>query len=72
MAGAQAPLFETSSGPLRRCSAKYDHIYLQDYATPREARQLLCQFLQIHNERRLHEALGYRPPAEIYFAAPAA
>jgi putative transposase len=51
---------------------KYDHVYLHDYATPREARQLLCQFLRIYNERRLHEALGYRPPAEIYFAAPAA
>lgn len=47
---------------------KYDHVYLHDYATPREARQQLGQFLQVYNERRLHEALGYRPPAEVYFA----
>jgi putative transposase len=47
---------------------KYDHVYLHDYATPREARQQLGRFLQVYNERRLHEALGYRPPAEVYFA----
>jgi putative transposase len=46
---------------------KYDHVYLHDYATPREARQQLSQFLRVYNERRLHESLGYRPPAEVYF-----
>lgn len=50
---------------------KYDHVYLQDYATPREARIQLSQFLRVYNERRLHEALGYRPPAEVYFATTA-
>lgn len=52
-------------------SIKYEHVYLHDYAPPREARQLLSQFLGIYNERRLHEALGYRPPAEVYFATTA-
>ena len=50
---------------------KYDHVYLHDYATPREARTQLNQFLRVYNERRLHEALGYRPPAEVYFATTA-
>jgi putative transposase len=50
---------------------KYDHVYLHDYATPREARTQLSQFLRVYNERRLHEALGYRPPAEVYFATTA-
>jgi putative transposase len=49
---------------------KYEHVYLHDYATPREARQQLSQFLRQYNERRLHEALGYRPPVEVYFATP--
>jgi putative transposase len=49
---------------------KYDHVYLHDFATPREARQSLTQFLRVYNERRLHQALGYRPPAEVYFANP--
>lgn len=47
---------------------KYDHVYLHDWGTPREARESLNQFIRIYNERRLHEALGYRPPAEVYFA----
>ena len=47
---------------------KYDHVYLHEYANPREARQHLSQFLKVYNERRLHESLGYRPPAEVYFA----
>jgi putative transposase len=34
---------------------KYDHVYLHDYATPREARIQLSQFLRVYNERRLHE-----------------
>jgi len=51
---------------------KYDHIYLHDFATPREARQSLTHFLRVYNERRLHQLLGYRPPAEVYFAKPAA
>ena len=46
---------------------KYDHVYLHDYATPREARMHLSQFLRIDNERRLHESLAYRTPAEVYF-----
>ncbi len=50
----------------------YDHVSLHDFATPREARQSLTGFLQVDNERRLHEALGYRPPAEVYFAKPVA
>jgi putative transposase len=51
---------------------KYDHVYLHDFATPREARLSLSWFLHVYNERRLHESLGYRPPAEVYFAKPVA
>lgn len=51
---------------------KYDHVYLHDWATPREARQSLSQFIRTYNEQRLHQSLGYRPPAEVYFAKAAA
>jgi putative transposase len=51
---------------------KYDHVFLHDWATPREARQSLSTFIHTYNERRLHESLGYRPPAEVYFATAAA
>lgn len=46
--------------------------YLHDWATPREARQSLSQFIRVYNERRPHQSLGYRPPAEVYFAKAAA
>jgi putative transposase len=51
---------------------KYDHVFLHDWATPREARQSLGQFIHTYNERRLHQSLGYRPPAEVYFTRAAA
>jgi transposase InsO family protein len=46
--------------------------FLHDWATPREARQSLGQFIHTYNERRLHQSLGYRPPAEVYFTRAAA
>jgi len=46
---------------------KYDHVFLHDWATPREARQSLGQCIHTCNERRLHQSLGYRPPAEVSF-----
>jgi putative transposase len=51
---------------------KYDHVFLHDWATPREARQSLGQFIHTYNERRLHQSLGYRTPAESYFTRAAA
>jgi putative transposase len=46
---------------------KYDHVYLHDYESPRQCRQLLGAFLRRYNDQRLHQALGYRTPAEVYF-----
>ena len=50
---------------------KYDHVYLHDYRSPREARQQLGQLLHTYNQRRLHEALDYLTPAEAYYQAAA-
>jgi len=46
---------------------KYEEVYLQEYATPKDARQGLSRYLAFYNEERLHQALGYQPPAELYF-----
>ncbi len=51
-------------------SVKYEEVYLKDYATPREARQGLGQYLTFYNEDRPHQALGYRTPAQVYFSTP--
>ncbi len=47
---------------------KYEEVYLKEYASPREARSSLTEYLCFYNERRLHQALDYRTPAEVYFA----
>jgi putative transposase len=49
-------------------TVKYEEVYLHDYATPREAREGLGAYFLFYNEERPHQALGYRTPAETYFA----
>ena len=45
---------------------KYEEVYRQDYRDMAEARTGIQNFLEkIYNEKRLHSALGYRPPAEF-------
>jgi putative transposase len=48
-------------------TVKYEEVYLQDYRTPREARQGLATFFQGYNTERPHQALGYHTPAAVYF-----
>ena len=45
---------------------KYEEVYRQDYRDLAEARASIGRFLeQVYNEKRLHSALGYRPPVEF-------
>jgi putative transposase len=45
---------------------KYDEVYRQEYRDLAEARSSIERFLeQIYNGKRLHSALGYRPPVEF-------
>jgi putative transposase len=46
---------------------KYEEVYLHEYTTPREARRRLNCYLDFYNHERLHQALGYRTPACIYY-----
>jgi len=48
-------------------TVKYEEVYLKDYASPREARSGLTDYLAFYNYRRLHQALDYHTPAQIYF-----
>ena len=48
-------------------TVKYEEVYLHDYLSPREARQALSRYFTFYNHERLHQALEYRTPAEVYF-----
>lgn len=48
-------------------TVKYEEVYLKDYASPREARTNLDEYFAFYNYRRLHQALDYRTPEQVYF-----
>lgn len=48
-------------------SVKYENVYLNDYATPREARQGLAAYFDFYNHQRPHQSLAYQSPASVYF-----
>jgi putative transposase len=48
-------------------SVKYEEVYLKSYASGFDARDGLHHYLNTYNYRRLHQSLGYKTPAEIYF-----
>ena len=47
-------------------SVKYEEVYLRDYDDGWEAEQGLGDYFEFYNHRRVHQALGYRTPAEVY------
>jgi putative transposase len=47
---------------------KYEEVYVKEYESPRMARSSLSSYLHFYNEQRLHQALAYRTPAEVYFS----
>lgn len=48
-------------------SVKYEHIYLNEYSTVPQLHDGLAAYFWFYNEDRLHQSLGYRPPAELHF-----
>lgn len=45
---------------------KHEHVLLHSFEDLRQARRSIGNFIDLYNHRRLHQSLGYRPPAEVY------
>ncbi|MGZ6210346.1 MAG: IS3 family transposase [Syntrophales bacterium] len=51
-------------------TVKYEEVYLHDYRSVSEARVRLASYFQFYNMERIHEALAYRTPYEVYSGKP--
>ena len=49
-------------------SVKYEEVYLKAYQDGRDARTGIGNYFRFYNKERPHQALGYRTPAELYYA----
>jgi len=49
-------------------TVKYELIYLNDIISVRELVLALRGYFKFYNQRRLHQSLGYRTPAEVHGA----
>ena len=47
-------------------SVKYEEVYLKDYTDGWAAEVSLADYFRFYNEERIHQALDYRTPAEVY------
>ena len=47
-------------------SVKYEEVYLRDYADGWEAHERLKAYFRFYSHERIHQALGYRTPAQVY------
>lgn len=45
---------------------KYEEVYLHEYTSPKEAHRQISQYIQFYNNERIHQALAYNTPAQVY------
>ena len=49
-------------------SVKYEEVFLKDYSSVWDAKNNLRRYFDFYNRERPHQSLGYKTPAEIYYA----
>jgi putative transposase len=47
-------------------SAKYENIYINEYATVRELKAGVTEYIDFYNHKRFHQTLNYKKPMEVY------
>ena len=47
-------------------SLKYEEVYLRAYESVAEARQAITAYFEFYNDERLHQALDYRAPRQVF------
>jgi putative transposase len=48
-------------------SYKWEKLYLEDCETGHQLRQITRDYVEYYNNRRPHQSLDYKTPAEYYF-----
>jgi len=48
-------------------TVKYENIYLNDYQSVPDLQQGLKQYFEFYNQKRLHQSLDYKTPAEVHW-----
>ena len=48
-------------------SLKYEDVCLSSYKTLKEVRVGIGEYMRIYNQKRLHSALEYKTPDEVYY-----
>ncbi len=49
-------------------SFKREEFYLNDYESVGKLKESINAYIEFYNQRRWHQSLGYKTPAEIYFS----
>ena len=50
-------------------SIKYEEIYLNEYKNIKSLNRAIEKYMNFYNRKRLHSAIGYKTPNEVYYQA---
>ena len=50
-------------------SIKYEEVYLNEYSNIKELQKAIANYMDSYNKKRLHSAIGYKTPNEVYYQA---
>ncbi len=48
-------------------SLKHEDLLIKEYETAKEVKSAISEYIDLYNNKRLHQSLGYRTPAEVYW-----